>query len=101
AEAALDAVGFLVSLELRMSPVARRADVVFPIAPAVEKAGTFLDWEGRARPFEAVLTTGAMTDGRVLDAVADELGHPIGTGTVPVIRADLSSFRTLDARRPE
>ncbi|MCW2679086.1 MAG: NADH-quinone oxidoreductase, partial [Frankiales bacterium] len=51
---ALDNVGFLVSLELRRSPVTDRADVVFPVAAAVEKAGTFLDWEGRARPFEQV-----------------------------------------------
>ncbi len=49
AEQALDAVPFLVSLELRMSAVARRADVVFPVAPVVEKAGSFLDWEGRLR----------------------------------------------------
>jgi NADH-quinone oxidoreductase subunit G len=52
---ALDAVPFLVSLELRRSPVTDRADVVLPVAAAVEKAGTFLDWEGRARPFEQVL----------------------------------------------
>ena len=29
------------------------ADVVLPVAPAEEKAGTFLDWEGRRRPFDA------------------------------------------------
>lgn len=73
AEQALDAVPFLVSLEQRNSAVARRADVVFPVAPVVEKAGSFLDWEGRLRTFEAVLETGAMTDGRVLDALAAQL----------------------------
>ena len=52
AEAALDAAGFVVSLELRHSAVTERADVVLPVAPAVEKAGTFVDWEGRARPFD-------------------------------------------------
>ena len=34
------------------SAVARRADVVFPVAPVAEKAGTFLDWEGRLRTFD-------------------------------------------------
>ena len=43
--------------------VTDRADVVLPVAAAVEKAGTYLDWEGRARPFEPVLRTdGALTD---------------------------------------
>ena len=56
AEQALDKVGFLVSLELRNSAVARRADVVFPVAPVAEKAGSFLDWEGRLRTFEALET---------------------------------------------
>ena len=38
-----------------------RADVVLPVAPSVEKAGTYMDWEGRLRTFEAVLPTAAMT----------------------------------------
>ena len=45
--AALDAAGFVVSLELRHSAVTERADVVFPIAPAAEKSGTYVNWEGR------------------------------------------------------
>jgi NADH-quinone oxidoreductase subunit G len=74
---ALDRVPFLVSLELRRSPVTDRADVVLPVAAAVEKAGTFLDWEGRARPFDAVLhRVGGLTDGRVLHVLADELDRP-------------------------
>ena len=76
---ALDAVPFLVSLELRRSPVTDRADVVLPVAAAVEKAGTYLDWEGRARPFEAVLTrVGSLTDGRVLHVLADEMEAELG-----------------------
>ena len=58
---------FLVSLELRHSAVTELADVVFPVAAAVEKAGTFVDWEGRERPFAAALpTVTTMTDLRVL-----------------------------------
>ena len=49
AEQALESVDFLVSFEVRSTAVTRRADVVFPVAPVVEKAGTFVDWEGRTR----------------------------------------------------
>ncbi|GAA2220101.1 NADH-quinone oxidoreductase subunit G [Micromonospora olivasterospora] len=100
AEQALDAVPFLVSLEQRMSAVARRADVVFPVAPVVEKAGSFLDWEGRLRTFEAVLHTAAMTDGRVLDALAAQLDVPLGTGDVLSVRRELGSLAPTRADRP-
>jgi NADH-quinone oxidoreductase subunit G len=71
---AFERVGFVVSLELRTSAVTSHADVVLPIAPSAEKAGTFLDWEGRPRSFETTLEgTGALTDARVLDHLAEEL----------------------------
>ncbi|WP_410810304.1 NADH-quinone oxidoreductase subunit G [Micromonospora sp. 067-2] len=100
AEAALDAVPFLVSLELRGSAVTRRADVVLPIAPVVEKAGSFLDWEGRLRPFEAVLQTAAMTDGRVLDALAALLDVRLGTADVPSVRRELGTLPATRTQRP-
>ena len=99
AEAALEKVPFLVSLELRRSAVARRADVVFPIAPVVEKAGSFLDWEGRLRTFEAVLNTTAMNDARVLDALAAQLGVQLGTGDVNSTRRELGSLPAPRADR--
>ena len=39
--AALEAAGFIVSLEQRPSAVTERADVVLPVAAVAEKAGTF------------------------------------------------------------
>ena len=88
---ALDKVPFLVSLELRRSPVTDRADVVLPVAAVVEKAGTFLDWEGRARPFERVLDkTGLMTDGRVLHTSADELDRPLDLPDVQTTRYEIA-----------
>jgi NADH-quinone oxidoreductase subunit G len=100
AEEALDKVGFLVSLELRRSAVARRADVVFPVAPVVEKAGTFVNWEGRLRTFDAVLSSTAMTDGRVLDALAAQLGVALGTADVASIRRELGSLPATRSNRP-
>jgi len=72
--AAIDAAPFVLSLELRESAVTERADVVFPIAPVVEKGGAFMNWEGRIRPFEPSLETNANPDLRVLAFLADELG---------------------------
>jgi NADH-quinone oxidoreductase subunit G len=72
--AAVDAAPFVVSLELRESAVTDLADVVFPVAPVVEKAGSFVDWEGRVRPFEPSLHTNATPDLRVLHFLADEIG---------------------------
>ncbi|MDG9672577.1 NADH-quinone oxidoreductase subunit G [Micromonospora sp. DH14] len=100
AESALDAVPFLVSLELRASAVTRRANVVLPVAPVAEKAGSFLDWEGRLRPFEAVLNTTAMTDGRVLDALAALLDVRLGTADVLSVRRELGTLPATRMSRP-
>jgi NADH-quinone oxidoreductase subunit G len=100
ADEALDTVDFLVSVELRLSAVSRRANVVFPIAPAVEKAGTFLDWEGRLRPYNMVLDTTAVTDARVLDALARDMGVELGCADVVAIRRELASLPATKAIRP-
>ena len=72
-------VPFLVSLELAHSEVTALADVVFPVASAVEKAGTFVDWEGRERPFaQALPASTTMTDLRVLHSLASEMGVALG-----------------------
>ncbi|WP_436492495.1 NADH-quinone oxidoreductase subunit G [Actinokineospora sp. HUAS TT18] len=91
AERALDAVGFVVSLELRHSAVTAKADVVLPIAPSVEKAGSYLNWEGRRREFANTLEgTGAMPDGRVLDSLAVEMDVDLFTQTPAASAADLA-----------
>ena len=96
AHAALAAAGFVVSLELRRSAVTDAADVVFPVAAAVEKAGTFIDWEGRSRPFEASLTdSGQLSDLEVLHALADALDVHLG---LPDLRTARAELQTLSAR---
>ena len=79
--AAIDAAPFVLSLELRESAVTERADVVFPVAPVVEKGGAFVNWEGRIRPFEPALQTNATPDRRVLQFLADELGVDLNLPT--------------------
>ncbi|HVE75108.1 MAG TPA: NADH-quinone oxidoreductase subunit G [Mycobacteriales bacterium] len=87
---ALDAAQFVVSLELRRSPATDRADVVLPVAAVVEKEGTFLNWEGRSRPFEQVLSTGSLTDLRVLHLIADRMGRPLNLPDAAAARHELS-----------
>jgi NADH-quinone oxidoreductase subunit G len=94
--AALDAVGFVVSLELRQSAVTERADVVFPIAPAAEKSGTYVNWEGRQRNFSAALPANATPDLRVLDTLADEMGIDLGLPTVQAALVELNTLGSWD-----
>jgi NADH-quinone oxidoreductase subunit G len=101
ARAALARVGFLVSLELRRSAVVEHADVVLPVAPAAEKAGTYVNWEGRRRPFDTTLVgTGALADGRVLHALADELDVDLGVPAPAVALAELDGLGRTERPRP-
>ncbi len=101
---ALENAPFVVSLELRESAVTDRADVVFPVAPAVEKSGSYLDWEGRVRPFEATLspvgTVGMLTDARVLDWVAEAMHAPLGTATTAAVQTEIQRLGAWRGDRP-
>ena len=93
ARAAIDAVPFVVSLELRPSPVTELADVVFPVAPVAEKDGTFVNWEGRTRQFTAALEdTGALPDLRVLHGIADEMDIDLRLPDAAAARRELAAL---------
>jgi len=66
----------------------------------VEKAGTFLNWEGRLRPFERVLHTTAISDARALDALAAELGVSLGCADTKAIRDELAVLPATRGTRP-
>jgi NADH-quinone oxidoreductase subunit G len=102
ARAALEAAGYVVSLEVRRSEVTDLAYVVLPVAPVSEKSGTFVNWEGRDRPFPAVFAEStAMPDSRVLDSLAAELGVRLGLPTVEAARAELAELGRWDGARAE
>ena len=98
--AAVEATGFVISLELRQSEVTALADVVFPVAPVTEKSGSFLDWEGRVRPFEAALASNATSDLRVLTTLADALGVDLGFDTPEQARAEMATLGGWRGQRP-
>ncbi|WP_371546887.1 NADH-quinone oxidoreductase subunit G [Streptomyces sp. NBC_00554] len=105
AREALSEVGFLVSLELRPSEVTEHADVVLPVAAVVEKAGTFLNWEGRARLFESALKPDQMTrrlaptDARVLQMLADAMDVHLGLPDLQTVRGELDRLGAWDGPR--
>jgi NADH-quinone oxidoreductase subunit G len=98
----LEAIGFMVSLETRASLVTERADVVFPVSLMPERAGTFVNWEGRRRSFDMVLEQpNDMSDLRVLAALADGLGVDLGFRTAAQARAELDELGTWEGERTE
>ena len=99
--AAVDAAPFVVSLELRESAVTALADVVFPVAPVVEKAGSFVSWEGRIRPFEPSLQTNAYPDLRVLNFLADEIGVDLALPTALAAGEEMARLGQWGGTRPE
>ncbi|WP_156726447.1 NADH-quinone oxidoreductase subunit G [Streptomyces apocyni] len=105
AREAIGEVGFLVSLELRPSEFTERADVVLPVAAVPEKAGTFLNWEGRARPFEAALKPDQMTrstaptDARVLHMLCDAMDVHLGLPDNRSVHRELDRLGPWDGPR--
>jgi NADH-quinone oxidoreductase subunit G len=99
---AIEMAPFVVSLELRASAVTDRADVVFPVAAVAEKAGTFVNWEGRGGSFEAALRVPEVrTDLYVLGAIADQMDVHLGLPDAAAARAELAAIGTWRGTRPE
>ena len=100
AAAAIETAEFVVNLEVRASEVSPHADVVFPIAPVSEKAGSFVDWEGRVRPFDSVFRDlSSLPDLRVLAGIAEEMGVNLGFRTVEQVRSEMTDLGAWDGKR--
>ncbi|MET7277816.1 NADH-quinone oxidoreductase subunit G [Kribbella sp. NPDC005582] len=100
--AALAAAPFVVSFEVRNSQVTEHADVVFPVVPPAEKDGTFVNWEGRERPFPVVLKVpAAMPDVRALAALAQEMDTPLGFTTPAGAKREYDELGRWDGDRAQ
>jgi NADH-quinone oxidoreductase subunit G len=98
--AALEAAPFVVSFEVRNSQVTEHADVVFPVVPPAEKDGTFVNWEGRERPFKVVLKMpAAMPDVRALAALAKEMDLSLGFSTPAGAKKEYDELGRWDGDR--
>ncbi|WP_432942626.1 NADH-quinone oxidoreductase subunit G [Kribbella sp. CA-253562] len=100
--AALQAAPFVVSFEVRSSQVTEHADVVFPVVPPAEKDGTFVNWEGRERPFPVVLKVpAAMPDVRALAALAQEMDRSLGFSTPAGAKREYDELGRWDGDRAQ
>ena len=97
--AALDKA-FVVSLEIAPSAVTQRADVVLPVAAVTEKSGSFLNWEGRARSFDAAVHDSLnRSDLRILSMIAEEMGASVNLATVTSAIKEIASLGKWDGAR--
>ena len=91
---------FVVSLEIATSAVTDVADVVLPVAAITEKSGSFLNWEGRPRAFDAAVSDSLnRSDLRILSALADVMGESIMLGTVTQAAREIASLGKWDGAR--
>ena len=99
---ALDALkkSFVVSLEIAPSSITEVADVVLPVAAITEKSGSFLNWEGRARVFDAAVEDSQnRSDVRILSMIADAMGESIMLGTVTAAAREFNQLGKWDGAR--
>ncbi|WP_425564097.1 NADH-quinone oxidoreductase subunit G [Nonomuraea longicatena] len=98
--AALENTPFIVSLEIRASAVTDRADVVLPVAAVQEKSGTFVNWEGRGRSFEApIRVPGLQGDLAVIGNLADRMDVHLGLPDAKAARRELGEIRAWKGAR--
>ena len=91
---------FVVSLEIATSAVTERANVVLPVAAVTEKSGSYLNWEGRARSFDAAVSDSLnRSDLRILSMIAEEMGNSINLGTVTAAIKEIASLGNWDGAR--
>ncbi len=99
AEAALRGAEFLVVLDTHAHALVELANVVFPVAAAPEKGGSFINWEGRHRSSSKALRTNLMSDARVLAALAGELGVDDVDGDPARLSTQLGEFAGWEGAR--
>ncbi len=99
--AAIEATKFIVSMELRVSAVTDRADVVLPVAAVAEKAGTFVNWEGQPGTFgRALAVPGVRSDLEVLGWIADQMDIHLGLPDATAARRELADLGAWAGDRP-
>ncbi|MGB4635374.1 MAG: NADH-quinone oxidoreductase subunit G [Actinomycetaceae bacterium] len=90
---------FVVQLEVRETETTALADVLLPVAPTSEKGGTFVNWEGRLRPFGQTLVSQQLPDRRVLHDLAAEFGVDLGLATLADAVHEMAQLRNWDGDR--
>jgi NADH-quinone oxidoreductase subunit G len=90
---------FVVSLEIRESDITDIAQVILPVAAVVEKSGSFMDWQGKVRQFDAAVESLNRSDLRILSMLADQMGKPINLPTVTSARKEIETLGNWDGTK--
>ena len=70
------------------------------MAPVTDRAGTFVNWEGRVRQFGKILhNPSSLPDLRVLAGIAEELGTGLGFRTPEQVWAEMTEVGPWDGER--
>lgn len=97
--AGIERADFVVALENHHSEITQRASVVFPVAVVTEKSGSFMNWEGRSKPFSAAFREAlTLTDAGVLSMLASAMDVQL-SGETRVLRKELNSLKSWSGSR--
>ena len=99
--AGIDSADFVVALENHHSEITQRASVVFPVAVVTEKSGSFMNWEGRSKPFSAAFREAlTLTDAGVLSMLASAMDVQLN-GDTRTLRKEMNSLKPWSGSRVE
>ncbi|MCL1897901.1 MAG: molybdopterin-dependent oxidoreductase, partial [Micrococcales bacterium] len=90
----------VVALQIQSSQLAPYADVMLPVAPPAEKPGTYINWEGRHRPFGQVLVSNVPSDAMVLQQLSQRLDVDTQIGQVATVHRLLGQLAPPKGRPP-
>jgi len=94
AREALEATGFILTIDQFMTQTAKLAHVVFPAAAFVEKEGTYTNWERRVQRFQrAYRPLGeARPEWQILADLADRMGRPFALHSPQGVFSELAQM---------
>lgn len=99
--AGIESADFVVALENHHSEITQRATVVFPVAVVTEKSGSFMNWEGRSKPFSAAFREAlTLTDAGVLSMLASAMDVELN-GDTRTLRKEINSLKPWSGSRAE
>ncbi len=99
--AGIEGADFVVALENHHSEITQRASVVFPVAVVTEKSGSFMNWEGRSKPFSAAFREAlTLSDAGVLSMLASAMDSQLN-GDTRALRKEMNSLLPWSGPRPE
>ena len=97
--AGIESADFVVALENHHSEITQRASVVFPVAVVAEKSGSFMNWEGRSKPFSSAFREAlTLTDAGVLSMLASAMDFQLN-GDTRALRKELISLEPWSGSR--